>query len=110
MVLHTCNTVWLINRLVKYTPTGLLVKLWPMPLVKLTTPASDLDRMTTVALLEGHGIDCFGPGEGFNTIYPGAQLGSRSALAIYVDEDQFPEAEKLLAATPLWDPKELDPG
>jgi hypothetical protein len=81
-----------------------------MALVSLTTPGSALERMTTVALLEAHGIECFGSGDGFRSIYPGAQIASRSALAILVREEQVEEARKLLAAPPQWDPQELDPG
>jgi hypothetical protein len=74
-----------------------------MALVKLCTPATDVERMTTVALLEGHGIRCFEPGGAFTRLYPGAQLGSRNALVILVEEEQLHEARLLLAAPPIWE-------
>lgn len=74
-----------------------------MALVPLTTPSSEVERMTTVALLEAFGIACFGNGSGFNSLYPGAQIGSRNALAILVQEEQLIEARQVLAARPEWD-------
>ncbi len=74
-----------------------------MALVALTTPSSEVERLTTVALLEAYGIACFGNGSGFNSLYPGAQLGSRNALTILVPEEQLVEARQVLAASPEWD-------
>ncbi len=74
-----------------------------MALVPLTTPSSEVERMTTVALLEAFGIACFGNGSGFNSLYPGAQIGSRNALAILVPDEQLIEARQVLAARPEWD-------
>jgi hypothetical protein len=74
-----------------------------MALVPLVTPASEVDRMTTVALLEAYGISCFGNGSAFNSLYPGAQLGSRNAQTILVQEEQLAEARQVLAAEPEWD-------
>ncbi|MEY2854080.1 MAG: hypothetical protein RL030_1212 [Pseudomonadota bacterium] len=74
-----------------------------MPLVRLITPASEVERMTTVAMLEAHGIACHGHGDAFNTLYPGAQLGSRNAQAILVEEAQLHLARLILAAPPQWE-------
>jgi hypothetical protein len=74
-----------------------------MALVPLITPILDVDRMTTVALLEAFGIDCFGNGSALNALYPGAQIGSRNAQTIFVPEDQLTKAREVLAAKPLWD-------
>jgi hypothetical protein len=74
-----------------------------MSLVPLITPVSDVDRMTTVALLEAFGIACFGNGTAFNSLYPGAQIGSRNALSILVPEEQLAEARQVLVAPPQWD-------
>ena len=74
-----------------------------MALVPLTTPSSEVERMTTVALLEAFGVACFGNGSGFNSLYPGAQIGSRNALAILVPDEQLIEARQILAARPEWD-------
>lgn len=71
-----------------------------MALVALITPASEVDRMTTVALLEAFGIACFGSGNAFNALYPGAQIGSRNAQTIFVPEEQLVEARQVLAAQP----------
>jgi len=73
-----------------------------MALVPLTTPNSEVDRLTTVALLQAYGITCFGSGSAFNALYPGAQLGSRNALTILVPEQQLLEAQQVLAARPVW--------
>jgi hypothetical protein len=74
-----------------------------MALVPLTTPSSEVERMTTVALLEAYGIACFGTGTGFNSLYPGAQIGSRNAQTILVQEEQLDEAKLVLAAKPQWE-------
>jgi hypothetical protein len=74
-----------------------------MALVPLTTPSSEVERMTTVALLEAYGISCFVSGSGFNSLYPGAQIGSRNAQTILVPEEQLAEARQVLAAQPEWD-------
>lgn len=74
-----------------------------MALVKLCIPNGDVERMTTVAMLEAHGIRCHGVGGAFNRLLPGAQLASATALAIFVDEEQLHEARLLLAAPPLWE-------
>ena len=74
-----------------------------MPLVKLITPGSEVERMTTVAMLQAHGIVCHGHGDAFNLLYPGAQLGSRNAQTILVPEEQLAEARQVLAAQPEWD-------
>lgn len=74
-----------------------------MPLVKLITPASQVERMTTVAMLQAHGIVCHGHGEAFNLLYPGAQLGSRNAQTILVEEAQLELARQILAAPPQWE-------
>jgi hypothetical protein len=74
-----------------------------MALVPLITPILEVDRMTTVALLEAFGIACFGNGSAFNALYPGAQIGSRNAQTIFVPEEQLAEAREVLAAEPLWD-------
>jgi hypothetical protein len=74
-----------------------------MPLVRLITPASEVERMTTVALLEAHGVACHGHGDAFNTLYPGGQLGSRNAQAILVEEAQLHFARQILAAPPQWE-------
>lgn len=78
-----------------------------MPLARLLVPGSDVERMTTVAMLQAHGIECFGSGDAFRSIYPGAQLGSSNALAIYVQEDQLEQARALLAAPPQWEPGDV---
>jgi hypothetical protein len=74
-----------------------------MALVTLTTPASDSERLTTVALLEAYGITCFIRGGGFSALYPGAQIGSRNALTILVPEEQLVTAQQVLAASPQWE-------
>jgi hypothetical protein len=74
-----------------------------MAFVPLTTPGSDVERLTTVALLEAHGISCLVRGGGFSALYPGAQLGSRNAQTILVPEEQLHEARLLLAAPPIWE-------
>lgn len=74
-----------------------------MALVTLITPISEVERMTTVALLEAFGITCSGNGSAFNALYPGAHIGSRNALAILVPEEQLVEAKQVLAAKPEWD-------
>jgi hypothetical protein len=74
-----------------------------MAYVSLTTPASDSERLTTVALLEAYGITCLVRGGGFSALYPGAQIGSRSALTILVPEEQLPRAQAVLAAAPQWE-------
>jgi hypothetical protein len=74
-----------------------------MAFVPLTTPASEFERLTTVALLEAHGITCFVRGSAFSALYPGAQLGSRSALTILVPKEQLHQAQLVLAASPQWD-------
>jgi hypothetical protein len=74
-----------------------------MALVPLTTPSSEVERLTTVALLEAYGITCFGSGSAFNSLYPGAQIGSRNALTILVPAEQLIEARQVLAAEPDWD-------
>jgi hypothetical protein len=71
-----------------------------MAFVALTTPASDSERLTTVALLEAYGITCFVRGGAFSALYPGAQIGSRNALTILVPEEQLIKAQQVLAATP----------
>jgi hypothetical protein len=80
-----------------------------MALVPLTTPESEFERLTTVALLEAHGITCFVRGGGFSSLYPGAQIGSRNALTILVPEEQLHQAQLVLAASPQWeDPPGID--
>ena len=74
-----------------------------MAWVTLTTPASDSERLTTVALLEAYGITCFIRGGGFSALYPGAQIGSRNALTILVPEEQLVTAQQVLAASPQWE-------
>jgi hypothetical protein len=74
-----------------------------MAFVSLTTPASDSERLTTVALLEAYGITCLVRGGGFSALYPGAQIGSRSALTILVPEEQLQKARGVLAAAPQWE-------
>jgi hypothetical protein len=74
-----------------------------MPLVKLITPASEVERMTTVAMLEAHGIACHGHGDAFNTLYPGGLLASRNAQDILVEEGQQHLARQILAAPPQWE-------
>lgn len=71
-----------------------------MALVSVTTPVSDSERLTTVALLEAYGITCVVRGGGFSALYPGAQIGSRNALTILVPEEQLLKAQQVLAATP----------
>jgi hypothetical protein len=74
-----------------------------MPLVRLIAPASEVERMTTVAMLEAHGVACHGHGDAFNTLYPGGLLGSRNAQDILVEEDQLHLARLILAAPPQWE-------
>lgn len=79
-----------------------------MAFVPLTTPVSEFERLTTVALLEAHGITCLARGGGFSSLYPGAQLGSRGALTILVPEEQLHQAQQVLAASPQWDDAATD--
>ena len=74
-----------------------------MAFVPLMTPTSDNERLTTVNLLEAYGIKCLVRGGGFSALYPGAQIGSRSALTILVPAEQLHDAQLVLAASPQWE-------
>jgi Putative prokaryotic signal transducing protein len=74
-----------------------------MALVVLTSPDSDVALMTTVGLLQAHGIDCFVQGGGFAGLYPGPRIQGYNATAVMVPEESLVEATRLLAAVPVWE-------
>lgn len=72
-----------------------------MALVVLETPDSELALMTTVALLEAHGIPCYVRGGGFGGLYPGPQIASYNAKTIMVPAEALDEAQDLIKSTPV---------
>jgi len=79
-------------------------------LVALTSPDTDVALMTTVGLLEAHGIACFVRGGGFAGLYPGPRIQGYNAALVMVPEESLVEATRLLAAVPVWDDQAVPPG
>jgi hypothetical protein len=72
-----------------------------MGLVVLISPDTDVDLMTTVSLLEAHGIPCFVRGGGFGGLYPGPRIQGYNATTVMVPDECLVEARYILAAKPV---------
>jgi FAD/FMN-containing dehydrogenase len=69
-----------------------------MSLVPLLTPDSEAELLTTVALLEAHGIPVHVRGGGFGSLYPGPLVPGFNAKTILVPEEALQEASALLGS------------
>lgn len=81
-----------------------------MALVVLAYPDSEAEILTTVALLEAHGIPCHVRGGGFGGLLPGPQIPAYNAKAILVPQESLADARELLAARPDEFPAEMVEG
>lgn len=71
-----------------------------MRLVPLVSPTSEADLVTTVALLDAHGIPTHVQGGWFGSLLPGPLIPSYNAKTILVPEELLRDARDLLA-TPV---------
>ena len=69
-----------------------------MSLVPLLSPESEAELLTTVALLEAHGIPCHVRGGGFGSLYPGPQVSSFNSRTIMIPSEASDDARELLHA------------